>query len=809
MKRFLFFSILSIFCLTISAQTKTWIGPSGGYFSTAANWNPAGVPGSGNDVIIPTGSNLYMDGANVKSFDIQGNSQVNMTNTVYFTNASSIAANSSFTWSGGYLQGMGILNNNGSFTVQGNSNKYMQESFIFTNAGTINFPDGFYLWLTEDAVINNTVSGIIDFQSDANIIAGGSASRMLNNAGLIKKTGGTYSTIDIKMINTGTISAESGTLNLGIEQKTLDGGIYNVTSGNLLSISAGNINMSGTLTGQLDGELKCGSYGGNITVTNAATVDFSGSGFKWDTGHLVGDGVLTNNGIFNFSSNANRYIDGATTLNNLGIINFVVGCDVRTQDNSIFYNAPSGVIDFQSDAIIDYGGSGTHIFNNAGLIKKTVGTISSISAAMINTGTISVETGMLDLSYQEKTLDGGIYNVNSGSELRVSAGNINMSGTLTGQLDGEMKCGSYGNYITVADAATLNFNGNGFSWDNGHLVGNGVLTNNGIFNFSSNANRYMEGTTSLANQGTINITTGFTLFVSNDSVLYNKVSGVIDFQIEASIGSDQNGVINNAGLIEKTSGTGVAYINVNTNNSGIIDVMSGELEFMDGRNFTNMTGGKVMGTATIDVPAAANFTNNGIFSPGGYPGTLTVISDFKSSSTSELQIEIYGTTQGSEYDLLAVQGNAIMDGNIVVAVYNEINLDDEFVVVTANSITSCNLPATVSANNDGTRYTFDVICNPDNVTLKVSNIVLGTEENTLSNLSIYPNPSNGQFTIDLGREYNDVTLQIYNMLGQIISSEKYASAKIIEKEINASAGIYFVKVSTAKEGSNTLRIIKQ
>ncbi|WGF93155.1 S8 family peptidase [Aequorivita marisscotiae] len=74
---------------------------------------------------------------------------------------------------------------------------------------------------------------------------------------------------------------------------------------------------------------------------------------------------------------------------------------------------------------------------------------------------------------------------------------------------------------------------------------------------------------------------------------------------------------------------------------------------------------------------------------------------------------------------------------------------------------------------------------------------------------IYPNPSKGSFTIDLGKEYTDVTVQIYNMLGQLISEENYTSAKTIEKQINASAGMYFIKVSTAKEGSNTLRIIKQ
>lgn len=88
-------------------------------------------------------------------------------------------------------------------------------------------------------------------------------------------------------------------------------------------------------------------------------------------------------------------------------------------------------------------------------------------------------------------------------------------------------------------------------------------------------------------------------------------------------------------------------------------------------------------------------------------------------------------------------------------------------------------------------------------------INLGVEDLNENTFTIYPNPSTGIFTIDLGKDYTDVSVGIYNILGQLISSETYASAKTIPQEINTSAGIYFVKVSTAKEGSSTLRIIKQ
>lgn len=93
---------------------------------------------------------------------------------------------------------------------------------------------------------------------------------------------------------------------------------------------------------------------------------------------------------------------------------------------------------------------------------------------------------------------------------------------------------------------------------------------------------------------------------------------------------------------------------------------------------------------------------------------------------------------------------------------------------------------------------------------KMESVYLGVEKLTLNNsIPLYPNPTNGNFTLDLGKEYSDVSIKIYNTLGQVISSENYASAKIIEQQITASAGIYFLKVSTAKEGSKTLKIIKQ
>ncbi len=54
-------------------------------------------------------------------------------------------------------------------------------------------------------------------------------------------------------------------------------------------------------------------------------------------------------------------------------------------------------------------------------------------------------------------------------------------------------------------------------------------------------------------------------------------------------------------------------------------------------------------------------------SPGQSPGTLTWLGDFDQGGVDDFLIEIAGTTQGTEYDFLDIQGgNAILDGTLTI-----------------------------------------------------------------------------------------------------------------------------------------------
>jgi PKD repeat protein len=90
----------------------------------------------------------------------------------------------------------------------------------------------------------------------------------------------------------------------------------------------------------------------------------------------------------------------------------------------------------------------------------------------------------------------------------------------------------------------------------------------------------------------------------------------------------------------------------------------------------------------------------------------------------------------------------------------------------------------------------------------VSPSAIGIEENKLSNLSIYPNPTTGNINIDLGEIKQDIKATLTNNLGQVILSENYSSTNIINLDINAQRGIYFLQLEVDGE-IITKKIIKE
>lgn len=77
---------------------------------------------------------------------------------------------------------------------------------------------------------------------------------------------------------------------------------------------------------------------------------------------------------------------------------------------------------------------------------------------------------------------------------------------------------------------------------------------------------------------------------------------------------------------------------------------------------------------------------------------------------------------------------------------------------------------------------------------------VGIEENKSVPFTMYPNPSNGNVTLNLN--YNNSVVEVVDVLGNTISSQRYNNAGQVQLNMNGAAdGIYFVRVTSGNEES--------
>src|SRR5690606_20198825 len=95
------------------------------------------------------------------------------------------------------------------------------------------------------------------------------------------------------------------------------------------------------------------------------------------------------------------------------------------------------------------------------------------------------------------------------------------------------------------------------------------------------------------------------------------------------------------------------------------------------------------------------------------------------------------------------------------------------------------------------------------------NTYLGMEDETATgNVSIYPNPSNGNFNISVtGFEGGDISFEIIDMSGRVLYLQKTAQASgdvVMPFQLgNLPSGTYFVRLSTATRSSAHTIIISK
>lgn len=97
--------------------------------------------------------------------------------------------------------------------------------------------------------------------------------------------------------------------------------------------------------------------------------------------------------------------------------------------------------------------------------------------------------------------------------------------------------------------------------------------------------------------------------------------------------------------------------------------------------------------------------------------------------------------------------------------------------------------------------------NTSNITISVSGCTgINTVANNSGDIKVFPNPSKGEFVIEMGTTY-DKTIEVVDFTGKVIQSSKTSSAKVNVNINNYANGIYYVKV-ISNGGVDVIKVVK-
>ncbi len=323
--------------------------------------------------------------------------------------------------------------------------------------------------------------------------------------------------------------------------------------------------------------------------------------------------LTVNGGGYNITGNAIILTNGITvTAASGGAI--TIGPNIRLSQAQTFSNTGqaatlSGQLNLNGFGLaVD----GPNNYNFAGPITGAGGITKNGTGTLVLQGTDNNYTGITQIN--NGIVD--IRNTNSLGAVGIGSGTVVVSGAT-------LEIGS--NTVSVPELITLS--GSGVSGSGALRAGNTCATGCSL-----------AGPVSLASFSTINATTGSKL----------TLSGAIG---AAPLSSDYDGAINGGAVGIAKIGSGTLILTNTNSYSGTTEINAGTL-LVNGNNSTsnpvNLEGGTLGGSGIVGVVIATG----GKVAPGASAGILTAAGLVTFGTGTSLDIEIGGTSVGTQYDRL-------------------------------------------------------------------------------------------------------------------------------------------------------------
>ena len=351
------------------------------------------------------------------------------------------------------------------------------------------------------------------------------------------------------------------------------------------------------------------------------------------------------------------------------------------------------------------------------------------------------------------------------------------------------------NYIPLVGMPSPNANCNsimrfGQDSQNNYYWLNGKLDDIGIWNRALTACEINQLYTSTLNSPTLTVNSGAICAGQNFTINPN---GANTYTIQGG-NAVVSPSINTTYTVIGTSAAGcisqaVATSSLIVNPNPIITVNNGTI--CSGKNFTiNPTGASTYtiqgGSAVVSPTSNANYT---------VVGTSTAGCVSQSFATSSLIVNANPT--------ITVNSGAICSGESFTINPNGANT---YTIQGANAVVSPTSNASFTVAGTSTAGCVSQAVATSSLTVNLC-VGINNQNMGLDGVSIYPNPNNGGFTIELV-SVNNTYITITNVLGQIIKTQKAE----LNNQINLNAfekGIYFISVMENNQSVYKGSIIKE
>lgn len=489
---------------------------------------------------------------------------------------------------------------------------------------------------------------------------------------------------------------------------------------------------------------------------SCSTLTVTGLGEQLTIG--AGTSSLTGNPSIDVTNGAAFNLNGPMTYPNSGSGHFNLGGGVNNAGT--FHVGAAGSLSLSGGRdITDVGGG---VVTNSGQITLDA---SSIMPALDNDGTVEVTAGTARLANStgtssgtfKATAPGKIRFTNASFQVAGSGSKITGTGVVEYSTEGgaaTMTVGSGTTYdpaVTQFSGGTLNLNVDGstgaLTGGEGHRQGTGTLTvsggatpsklgdNTGSIVFTGANTTTINGT--VTSTGSPMIRDGATLNLAGTTTVSGEFnvgddfslipggtvnnSGTFNITNDLLVRGYDPGVFNNTGTINRIAPNGNAWFLGKTVNTGTISVESGSIQTSPTHGFSqpsgtidvksgasiqgslSLEGGVLKGQGTI----TEDLNNTGAtVKPGASPGKLTVNGNYTQGAGGTLETEIQGTTTDTQYDHLAVGGNASLAGTLAIVNGGGFDpaLTDTFDILTATGTVSGTFATVTGAALSGKGY---------------------------------------------------------------------------------------------------------